>query len=85
MINKLYLFSLQVHVLRASERRFRWSSSHAVHGHRRVCFNFVVKDLSKKINARPQLRDAFDFSEISYKHLSNLGRGNARLHAGEVG
>ena len=47
--------------------------------------HFVVEDLAKEINARPHLRDAFDFSEISNGHLSNLGRGNANLHAGEVG
>ena len=44
-----------------------------------------VEDLAKQINARPTLRDAFDFSEVSYGHISNLGRGNADLHAGEVG
>ena len=48
-------------------------------------FHFFVEDLAKEINSRPHLRDAFDFSEISNKHLSNLGRGNANLHAGEVG
>ena len=47
--------------------------------------HFFVEDLAKGINARPHLRDAFDFSEISNGHLSNLGRGNANLHAGEVG
>ena len=47
--------------------------------------HFFVEDLAKKINARPHLRDAFDFSEISNGHLSNLGRGNADLHGGEVG
>ena len=46
---------------------------------------FFVEDLAKYINARPYLRNAFDFSEISTGHLSNLGRGNADLHAGEVG
>ena len=39
----------------------------------------------KRNNARPHIRDAFDFSEISNGHLSNLGRGHADLHAGEVG
>ena len=47
--------------------------------------HFFVDDLAKEINARPHLRDAFDFSEISNGHLSNLGRGHADLHAGEVG
>ena len=47
--------------------------------------HFFVDDLAKKINARPYLRDAFDFSVISKVHLSNLGRGHADLHAGEVG
>ena len=47
--------------------------------------HFCVDDLANMINARPHLRDAFVFSEISNKHLSNLGRGNADLHAGEVG
>ena len=47
--------------------------------------NFFVKDLAKEINARHHLIDAFDFSEISNGHLSNLGRGHADLHAGEVG
>ena len=44
-----------------------------------------MEDLAKEINARPYFRDAFDFSEISNGHLSNLGRGNSDLHAGEVG
>ena len=47
--------------------------------------HFFVEDLAKEINARPHLRDAFDFSEISPGHLSNLGRAGAGLHAGEVG
>ena len=47
--------------------------------------HFFVEDLAKEINARHNLQDAFDFSEISNGHLSNLGRGNANLHAGEVG
>ena len=47
--------------------------------------HFFVEDLAKEINSRPHLRDAFDFSEISNGHLSNLGRGNADLHGGEVG
>ena len=48
-------------------------------------FHFFVKDLAKEINARPHLRGAFDFSEISNQHFYNLGRGNADLHAGEEG
>ena len=47
--------------------------------------HFFVEDLAKEINSRLHLRDAFDFSEISNGHLSNLGRGNANLHAGKVG
>ena len=48
-------------------------------------FHFFVEDLAKEINSLPHLRDAFDFSEISNGHISNLGRGNANLHAEEVG
>ena len=48
-------------------------------------FHFFVEDLAKEIISRPNLRDAFDFSEISNGHLSKLGCGNANLHAGEVG
>ena len=48
-------------------------------------FHFFVEDLAKEINTSTHLRDAFDFSEASNGHLSNLGRGNANLHAGEVG
>ena len=33
----------------------------------------------------PQVRDAFNVSEISPEHISNLARSNAQLHAGEVG
>ena len=44
-----------------------------------------MEDLAKEIIARPNLRDAIDFSEISPGHLSNLGRTGAWLHAGEVG
>ena len=44
-----------------------------------------VEDLAKKINLRPHIRDAFDISEISNGHLSNLGRGNDDLHGREVG
>ena len=47
--------------------------------------HFIVEDLAKEINSRPHLRDAYDFSEISNGHLSNLGHGNADLHGGEVG
>ena len=47
--------------------------------------HLFVEDLAKEINACPHLRDAFDFSEISKGHLSNLGSGNANLHDGEVG
>ena len=48
-------------------------------------FYFFVENLAKEINARSHLRDAFDFGEISNGLLSNLRRGNAGLHAGEVG
>ena len=44
-----------------------------------------MEDLAKEIISHPYLRDAFDFSEKSNGHLSKLGRGNANLHAGEVG
>ena len=47
--------------------------------------HFFVEDMVKEIKARPHLRDAFDFSEISPGHLSNLGRAGAGIHAGEVG
>ena len=47
--------------------------------------HFFVKDLTKEINPRPYLQDAFDFSEISNGHYFNLGRGNADLHGVEVG
>ena len=47
--------------------------------------HFFVDYLAKEINARPHLRDAFDFSEISNGHLFNLGRCHADLHVGEVG
>ena len=47
-------------------------------------FHFVVDYLSKKTNSRPNYRDTFDFSKISNKHKSNLRRGNADLHGGEV-
>ena len=41
--------------------------------------------MAKEINSRPNIRDAFDSIEISNGHLSNCKRGNANLHAGEVG
>ena len=41
--------------------------------------------LAKEINARPHLQDSFDFSEISPRPRSNLGRAGAKLHSGEVG
>ena len=47
--------------------------------------HFFVEDMAPEKHARPNLRDAFDFSEISNVYLSNLGRGHAELHAGEVG
>ena len=47
--------------------------------------HLFVEDLAKEIKARPQLFDAFDFSEISPGHLSNLGSVGGNYHAGEVG
>ena len=47
--------------------------------------HLFVEDLAIEINGHPYLRDAYDFSEISNSHLSNLKRGNANLHAIEVG
>ena len=47
--------------------------------------HFFVENLAKEVNELPHLRDAFDFSEISNRHLSNLGRGNATFHAKELG
>ena len=44
-----------------------------------------MEDLAKVINSRPHLRNAFDLSEIYNGHLSNLGRGNGDLQAGDVG
>ena len=49
-----------------------------------VFLHFFVEDLAREINARPHLRDALDFSEISNGRLSNLGRGHADLYDGEV-
>ena len=46
---------------------------------------FFVEDLAHEINSRPYFRNAFDFSKICNGHLSNLGRGNANLHAGDMG
>ena len=45
---------------------------------------FFLEDLAKEISPRFHLRNAFDFSEISNGHLTNLGRNNADLNAGEV-
>ena len=47
--------------------------------------HFFVDYLATEINPRPQLRDAFDFSEISPGHLFNLGRAGGELHLGEMG
>ena len=47
--------------------------------------HLFVEDLAKEINARPHIRDAFDFSKINNGYLSNFGRANANLHAGDVG
>jgi len=43
-----------------------------------------VPHLDQAINFRPELRDAFDFSEIPANHLSGLGCPKDP-HAGEVG
>ena len=47
--------------------------------------NFFVDDLAKEIKARPKLYDAFDLSEISPGHLSNLGSVGGNHNAGDVG
>ena len=44
-----------------------------------------MEDLAKEINARPHLRDASDFREISNGHLSIVGGGHDDLHARTVG
>ena len=44
---------------------------------------FFVNELAKKIHARRDLRDAFDFSEIGQAHFSELGGSDS--HSGEVG
>ena len=41
--------------------------------------------MTKKINARPYRRNAFDFSEKIFNHLSYLVLCNAELHAGQDG
>ena len=46
---------------------------------------FSVDDLTNEINARPHLRDAFNFSEIFPWHLNNYRRGNAELNVRKVG
>ena len=46
---------------------------------------FYVDDLAKEINLRPDLRDAFDFSEIEHTHLSLLCGPEEEIHGGEVG
>ena len=50
-----------------------------------IFLHFFVEDLAKEIKLRFHPRNAFDFSEISNGHFSNVGRGNADLHVGEVG
>ena len=47
--------------------------------------HFFVDYLAKEINARYHLRNAFDFIDKRNWHFSNLGRGNADRHTGEVG
>ena len=47
--------------------------------------HIFVEDIAKVIMSRPHLRDAFNFSKISNGQVSNLGRVNENLHAGEVG
>ena len=45
---------------------------------------FYVDNLANEINARPQLRDAFDFSKIDQTPFS-ASRSRSRFHGGEVG
>ena len=46
--------------------------------------HFFVEEFAKEINARPHLRDAFEFSKINNGHLFIFKRCNADLNAGEV-
>ena len=43
-----------------------------------------VENLGNEINSRPQLRDAFYFSEIKHTHLSQLRRPGADVYGAEV-
>ena len=45
---------------------------------------FLVDDLAKEINSRPQLRDAFDFTEIDHTHLLLLRAVIADVNGGEI-
>ena len=80
-----FSLSLQVHLLELLKDTFGEQVRMLYTDTDSFFLHFFVEDLATEINARPHLRDAFDFSEISIKHLSNFGRGNANLHAGEVG
>ena len=66
-------------------RRFWWAGLNALHIHGLLLFALLCGGPGKNINARPHVWDAFDFSEISSGHLSNLGCAGAGLYAGEVG
>ena len=46
--------------------------------------HFFVDNLAKEINARLQLRDAFDFSEIEHTNLSMLHGQGTDVQGGEV-
>ena len=46
---------------------------------------FTVDNLTQTINARSQLRIAFDFSEIEHTHNSQLRGPGDKVHGGEVG
>ena len=50
-----------------------------------IIFQFFVDNLAKRINARPKVRDAFNFSKISPGQISNFARSNAQIHAEQVG
>ena len=72
-------------VLRASQNSFG-DKVRMLYTDTNLCFlQFVVEDLAKEINARPQVRDAFDFSEISREYISSLTRSTAQLDAGRIG
>ena len=47
--------------------------------------HFFVDNLAKEINARTQLRDAFEFSDIEHTHLPQLRGPGVDGHGWEVG